>query len=276
MVSLRQSLVLAVTYARMLLARLRRWIVGPYASHVLTDSFNGKLLVPVSDFEVGRKLAFKGEYDRAHIEKLLRLVNENSKVLFVGAHVGSLVIPIAKAVREVVAVEANPATFETLLMNLAINGCRNVRALNVAASNKREKVPFLASIHNSGGSKIAPASLRREFIYDHPKTIEVEAASLDELLPDFSPTHIVMDIEGAEARAIAGMPGLLASSQVLIVEFTPNHVENIAGISCQDFLKLIPFERIQLLDNPEEQNIVEATRSHFYYGGVDLLCRHSA
>lgn len=255
---------------------MRSWIVGPYASHVLTDSFNGKLLVPVRDFEVGRKLAFKGEYDRAHVEKLLQLVNENSSVLFVGAHVGSLVIPIAKAVREVVAVEANPATFETLLTNLAINHCRNVRALNVAASDKREKVRFLASIHNSGGSKIAPASPRREFIYDHPKRIEVEAAPLDELLPDFCPSHVVMDIEGAEARAMAGMPRLLASSEVLIVEFTPNHIENIAGISCQDFLKLIPFERIELLDDPGERRIVEVVRSRFYHGGADLLCRHSA
>jgi FkbM family methyltransferase len=276
MLSLKRNLVLAKTYGSMVVARLRQRIVGPFATHVLTNSFNGKLLVPVSDFELGRKLAFKGEYDRAHIEKLLRLVDGESNVLFVGAHVGSLVIPIAKAVREVVAVEANPAIFDTLLMNLAINDCRNVRALNLAASDKLEKVRFLASVHNSGGSKIAPANLRREFVYDHPKTMEVDAAPLDELLPDFSPSHIVMDVEGAEARAMAGMPRLLASSQVFIVEFLPNHIENVAGLSCHDFLKLIPFERIQLLDEPEEQHIVEVARSRHYYGGADLLCRHSA
>src|SRR5690242_4371939 len=275
-IGLRRNLILARIYASMLLARLRQRVIGPHASHILTDSFNGKLLVPVSDLEVGRKLAFKGEYDRGHIEKLLQLVNEDSNVLFVGAHVGSLVIPVAKAVREVVAIEANPATFDTLLMNLVINDCRNVRALNVAASDKREKVRFLASVYNSGGSKIAPANLRSEFVYDHPKTIEVDAAPLDELLPDFAPSHIVMDIEGAEAQAMAGMPRLLASSQVFIVEFLPNHIENIAGMSCGDFLKLIPFERIQLLDEPEEQHIIEVARSRHYYGGAELLCRHSA
>jgi FkbM family methyltransferase len=274
--SLKRKLILAKIQASMLVARLRQRVVGPHASHVLTDAFNGKLLVPVSDFAVGRRLAFDGEYDRAHIEKLLQMVNGESNVLFVGAHVGSLVIPIAKAVREVVAIEANPATFDTLVMNLALNDCRNVRALNFAASDKREKVRFLASVHNSGGSKIAPANLRREFVYDHPKNIEVDAAPLDELLLDFSPSHIVMDIEGAEARAMAGMPRLLASSRVFIVEFLPNHIENVAGISCQDFLKLIPFEVIQLLDEPEEQHIVEAARSRYYYGGADLLCRRSA
>jgi FkbM family methyltransferase len=275
-IRLKRNLILAKIQGSMLLARFRQRVVGPHASHVLTDSFNGKLLVPVSDFEVGRKLAFKGEYDRAHIEKLLQLVNEESNVLIVGAHVGSLVIPIAKAVREVVAIEANPATFDTLRMNLAINDCRNVRALNVAASDKHEKVRFLASIHNSGGSKIAPANFRREFVYDHPKTVEVDAAPLDELLPDFSPSHIVMDVEGAEARAMVGMRRLLASTQVFIVEFLPNHIENVAGISCHDFLKLIPFEHIQLLDEPEEQHVVEAARSRHYYGGADLLCTHSA
>jgi FkbM family methyltransferase len=271
----RRSFILARIQASLLLSRLRQKIVGPHASHVLTDSFNGKLLVPAGDFAVGRRLAFDGEYDRAHIEKLLQLVNEQSNVLFVGAHVGSLVIPISKAVREVVAIEANPAIFDTLLMNLAINHCQNVRALNVAASDKSEKVRFIASVHNSGGSKIAPANLRREFVYDHPKTIEVEAAPLDQLLPDFNPSHIVMDVEGAEARAMAGMGRLLAASRVFIVEFLPNHIENVAGISCHDFLKLIPFERIQLLDEPEEQHIVEAARSRHYYGGADLLCTHS-
>jgi len=69
---------------------------------------------------------------------------------------------------------------------------------------------------------------------------------------------------------------LLASSDVFMVEFLPNHIENVAGISCYDFLKLIPFDCIQLLDAPEEQDIVEAVRSRYYYGGADLLCRHSA
>jgi len=276
MMFLKRNLALAKIYGSMLFARLRQRVIGPHATHVLSDSFNGKLLVPVGDFEVGRKLAFKGEYDRTHIEKLLQLVNGESNVLFVGAHVGSLVIPIAKAVEKVVAVEANPATFDALLMNLAINQCRNVRALNIAASDRCEKVAFLASAHNTGGSKIAPAKPRKEFVYDHPKTVEVDAAPLDELLPDFYPSHIIMDVEGAEARAMAGMPRLLASSRVFIVEFLPNHIENVAGISCNDFLKLIPFERIQLMDEPDEEHIVEVARSRHYYGGVDLLCRHSA
>ena len=259
----------------LLLSRLRRRLVGPYATHVLIDSFNGKLLIPVSDFEIGRTLAFEGEYDRGHIERILQLVNEDSNVLFVGAHVGSLVIPIAKAVRKVVAVEANPVTFETLQMNLVVNHCRNVQALNIAASDRREKIRFFSALHNSGGSKIVPRNLRREFVYEHPEVIEIDAAPLDELLPEFPVSHIVMDIEGAETRAMAGMPKLLASSEVFIVEFLPNHIENVAGISCDDFLKMIPFDQIQLLDDPEEKNIVEVARSRFYYGGADLLCRHN-
>jgi FkbM family methyltransferase len=272
---LKRRVLLSKLKVGLLFSRFRQLMLGPHVSHVLTDSFNGKLLVPASDFSVARELAFKGEYDRAHVERLLQLVNEESSVLFVGAHVGSLVIPIAKVVREVVAVEANPTIFDTLLMNLDINHCRNVRAVNVAASDKCEKVRFLAALHNSGGSKISPANLREEFTYEDPETIEVDAEPLDKLLPDFSASHIIMDIEGGEARAMAGMPRLLASSDVFMVEFLPNHIENVAGISCHDFLKLIPFDRIQLLDDPDEQDIVEAVRSRFYYGGADLLCRHS-
>ncbi len=181
-------------------------------------------------------------------------------------------VPLAKEVREVVAVEANPATFATLQMNLVINGCTNVRALNFAASDKKERVKFLSSPHNSGGSRIAPQNRHFEFAYDNPEELEVQAVPLDELLPDFSPSHIVMDVEGAEVRAIAGMPRLLASSKVLVLELLPNNIENIAGISCEEFLKRIPFEHIKLLDMPDEKNIVAIARNRYYYEGVDLLC----
>ena len=268
-----RDLILRVKLQKGLLhSKIRQRLIGPHASHVLVNSFNGKLLVPAADFIVGKSLALHGEYDRPHVEKLLGMVDRTSKLLFVGSHIGALVIPMAKAVREVVAIEANPAIFATLQMNLLLNGCDNVRALNFAASDKREKVKFLASPHNSGGSRITPKKMRMEFEYDHPREIEVEATALDDLLPDFSPTHIVMDIEGAETTAIAGMPRLLASSKVFVVEFLPNNIENVAGISCEEFLKLIPFDRIELLDNPNEKDIIAVAKNRFYYGGADLLC----
>lgn len=272
---LKRGLLLSKQKASLLLSKIRCSAAGPYVSHVLTDSFNGRLLVPASDFEVGRKLSFRGEYDRAHVETLLQFVDRQSSVLIVGAHIGSLVIPLAKAAKEVVAIEASPSNFETLLMNLAINHCTNVRSLNVAASDRRQRVRFIASKHNSGGSKIAPATLRREFVYDDPEVIEIDAAPLDEVLPDFLASLVVMDIEGGEAKAIVGMRRLLERSSTFMVEFTPFFVENIAGITCDEFLQLIPFERIQLMNDPEEQHIIEVARSRFYYGGADLLCSRS-
>jgi FkbM family methyltransferase len=200
------------------------------------------------------------------------MVTSESRLLFVGAHIGTLVIPLAKAVREVVAVEANPATFATLELNLLLNGCNNVRALNVAASDKAGHLSFLASRFNSGGSKILPVKTRFEFVYDHPDTIDVPAARLDELLADFSPTHVIMDIEGSEVPAIQGMPRLLLSADVLVVECLGNHLENVAGISCAEFIKLLPFEKIRLLDEPE-RNIVQAVESD-PYRAFDLVCSH--
>ena len=50
-------------------------------------------------------------YDSELLSFLLNKCDAESEVLFVGAHIGSLAIPVAKKVRKVVAVEANPATF---------------------------------------------------------------------------------------------------------------------------------------------------------------------
>ncbi len=66
-------------------SKIRRTFIGPHASHVFVDSFNGKLLVPASDFVVGKSLAFRGEYDRPHVERLLKLTDPTSKLLFVGS-----------------------------------------------------------------------------------------------------------------------------------------------------------------------------------------------
>ena len=265
-------LVIAKLKLGLWISRVRCAILGPYVTHLLIDSCNGKLLVPVADFNIGRKLAFNGAYEKQQLERISGLIDRNSKVLFVGAHIGSLAVPISRLVSEVVAVEADPNTFATLNMNLALNDCRNVRTLNLAASDANGPVSFMSARHNSGGSKIASRNRRREFVYDSPKVLKVSAARLDDALTEFTPTLIVMDIEGSEVRALKGMPRLLASAQVLMIEFLPNHIENIAGITCEEFVSMLPFGRIQLLNEPEERNIVQRVRTAYYYGGADLLC----
>ncbi len=218
-------------FAAARLSALRRLAVGRKTRALLVESNDGLLLVGVEDMQVGRKLSSEGAYAAEELKRLLTLVTPDSDVLVLGGHIGTLAIPMAKASRSLTVIEPNPDTYRLLELNLAINQCHNVRALNLAASDKHEKLSFLASRANSGGSKRLPLRRDYRYFYDQPDVIRVPASPLDAVFPDSSFDVIVMDIEGSEYFALQGMPRLLARARILAMEFVPHHLMNVAGVS---------------------------------------------
>lgn len=223
-----------------LIGTLRRRLLGPYGAAILSHTENGLLLVPPGDMSVGRKLCFSGSYDHEDLETLLSACDDESRVLVVGAHVGALAVPIARKAKHVTAVEANPATFELLRMNVLLNSLQNVDVHNFAAGDRAETVAMLASRVNSGGSKLKMGEWERWiYTYDRPETVTVQMQRLDEVFPDSAFDLIVMDIEGSEAVALLGMPKLLSRCRVLMVEIVEHHLRNIARVSNDGFVNLL-------------------------------------
>ena len=226
-------------FASRKLSQVKRWILGRNIEALLVDSYNGLFLVGVEDQVVGKRLISSREYGRDEIERLLSYTDKTSKVLVVGGHIGTVVVPMAKNCQSVTAIEANPRTFRLLKLNLLINGCTNVHAVNVAASDKQEQLQFLLSRTNSGGSKRMPLVRDYMYFFDAPEVIEIVAAPLDELLRDAQFDLVVMDIEGSEYFALRGMPRLLASARVLSMEFIPHHFRNVGGTTIAHLLEQV-------------------------------------
>ena len=82
------------------------------------------ITVDPEDLEVGEKLR-KGGFGLDEIERIKSLISDDSRVLIVGSHIGSLVIPVSRHCKEVVAIEANPKTYELLSLNLRLNDIKN-------------------------------------------------------------------------------------------------------------------------------------------------------
>src|SRR5215469_7325614 len=221
------------------ITRLKRKMVGPNVEAVLANGRNGLLLVDLEDQNVGRKLSFSGEYGWDEIERLRSYVTPTSDVLFVGSHIGAIVVPIAKVSRSVVAIEANPRTFGLLQRNLILNDCANVEAINRAASDKEEELQFLMNRVNPGGSKRMPKVHKYMYFSDKPEVITVKASRLDDILAGRTFDVIFMDIEGSEYFALGGMPRLLAASKVLCMEFVPHHLKNVSCVSVAQLLALV-------------------------------------
>jgi len=220
-------------------SRCRARLLGPGARAVLTTSWNGDLLVGTRDLTVGRALAFRGAYDRGKIEALRTLLTPASDLLVVGAHVGSVLIPLARNARRAVGIEANPATFALLEMNVRLNALANIELYHRAAGERAGVVRFLMNRHNTGGSKVVRGESASNilFTYDRPETVTVPCERLDDLLGDRSFDLMVMDIEGSEYFALRGMPRLLERCGALQIEISRLSIEQAAGITPLQFLE---------------------------------------
>jgi FkbM family methyltransferase len=214
--------------------------LGKDVKALIVETKNGVFAVDPADLEVGAKLREKGEYGIGEINQISQLIDSQSSVLIVGAHIGSLAIPIAKICSELVAIEANPSNFKLLQTNLKLNNTSNITIHNIAASNKKETIKFQLNTVNSGGSKRVPINNHYMYTYDNPEVIDVEAYSLDNYLSNNKFDLVLIDIEGSEYFAMQGMTDILSQTKNLIVEFLPHHISNVAGVKLTDFLDNIP------------------------------------
>ncbi len=220
-------------------AKIHRQL-GDAVQSVIVETQNGVLAVDPRDLEVGYKLRKHGSYGLDEIERINKMITGESKVLVVGAHVGSLVIPLARQCNKVVGIEANPKNFNLLETNLQLNKTENVVIHNIAASSKEETISFQMNVVNSGGSKRLPKNNEYMYRYDNPEVIEVQAYALDDYLDGEDFDLILIDIEGSEYFAMQGMERIMKNSSALIIEFLPHHLKNVAGVTVEEFLSLIP------------------------------------
>ena len=226
-------------FFKSLIGHLLKKLYGPHVYALITETENGLFAVDPEDLSVGRQLRKHGRYGLDEIRRLSKHITQDSKVLIVGAHIGTLAIPISKQCQKVVCIEANPNTFSLLKANIALNNASNCVPINIAASEKKETIKFLLNRTNSGGSKRAPAIKDYIYYYDNPREILVQAFSLDIYLNEKDFDTVIMDIEGSEYFALLGMQDILSTSKTLAIEFLPHHLKNVSNVSVDQFLSSI-------------------------------------
>ncbi|MFF2065840.1 FkbM family methyltransferase [Streptomyces sp. NPDC058200] len=149
----------------------------------------------------------------------------------VGANIGYFSVLASRLVGStgrVVSIEASPDFHQRLLDDALLNKCENIRALNIAVSDKRETLRFvLASSQNRGANSIVP--------YDGPveSSFESDARPLSEILraEEVARARIVkIDVEGAEGSVVRGLLPALDSMPAdveIAVEVTPRRMAEL-------------------------------------------------
>jgi FkbM family methyltransferase len=223
-------------YFKRLSRRLRgRWrakSLGEHAIGIVAETKNGRLCVHAGDFNVSRSLLESGEYDWPQISWLKQLLDARSRVVFAGAHIGAVLIPLARisGARSIVAYEPSPRNFRLLSMNLALNEIEGVAAINTALGSRAGKIQFTENSINTGNSRVAPAD----------GEITVDLDTLDRTLPtDWTSIDlIVMDTEGSEVAVMHGARMSLARTKNLYVEFSPEQLHE-QGSSAIEFIETV-------------------------------------
>lgn len=231
------------TLARNIRAYFRRKILSNHGVGVVARTRNGLLAVDACDFAVSRDLLSKGSYDWHVVQWLISMLNDQSRVVFVGSHVGSLLVPIAKHVRQAIGYEADPTNFQFLKMNLALNNIDNAMIHNRAIGETRRQVRISRNRLNTGNSSVS--------IAENQGDGAVEMTTLDAELAGQHIDLMVMDIEGYELHAIKGAAQTLASTRLFYVEYAPEQLAEF-GTSRFDFIEQLSgiFDHMYIYSSP--------------------------
>lgn len=183
---------------------------------------------------ISREVCFTGLYEPLVTAIVRKILKPGMTFVDVGANWGYFTLLAAGLVGQhgrVLALEPDPRLVAVLKDNVTRSRLDQVTVLSLAAA-EQPGVLNLAGYdedeENFGLSRIVPSSS------DSPKTFQVLAESLDNIFAEQSISEIdllKMDIEGAEALAIAGLKSSLAEHKVkrLLLELHPAQVAELGG-----------------------------------------------
>ncbi len=173
---------------------------------------------------ITRQLREFGAHQRGVLNMLLALVRPDDVIADVGAHIGTLAIPLAQRLVDghVLALEGHPATAAILAHNVTANGLEEritVRNRLLGEVEGELLDPRLAD-GNTGGT-----AFRRRLRAaggEALATMRLDDVWEQEGLPP--PTILKVDVEGAEMRVLGGADDVVATSPILVLEVSQDQL----------------------------------------------------
>lgn len=181
-----------------------------------------------------------GRYEGQEILGVLSTVSEKDRVLELGAGIGVVGAVAAhnRKPQRVLSFEANPALIGTINNLYAMNGLTDrisvINEVLLSAPDRPKEISFHVQNSYLGSSLVAKSGrVTRE--------VKVKTRDFEEVRQRFSPTILVMDIEGGELELLrhANLDGIRA----IVIEFHPD-AYGVGGMrECKNILRDQGFEK---------------------------------
>lgn len=176
------------------------------------------MVVNTCDQYVARSLLEYGEYNEQEWDVIAQLYARPGCIVEVGANMGSHSVAMARKAaqegREFIAYEPQPAMFQLLCANLALNGLVYARALPYACASRSGVVSFEPLDYHQIDNNFGGVSMAWE--HGNVGMIDVPCVTLDEQLAGKTVGLIKIDVEGFEEEVLRGATKLIADSRPLI------------------------------------------------------------
>ena len=186
------------------------------------ETRHGRMMVrPGRDF-ISANLALHGHYEWDVVSLCAMIAGgyENGVVLDIGANIGTMTVPIARAnpQYEVHAWEPQRIVFQQLCGNVALNHCDNVYAHNKAVTMEHGCVdidmPDYNTSTNIGAWSISPVVRENSNEANAGGKVEaVECVKLDDFKFEHPIRLIKIDVEGSELPVLIGGENFLKANK---------------------------------------------------------------
>lgn len=210
---------------------------------ILAGPLSGSRWLPASGGKIVRLIC--GTYEKAQSQLFHQHVTADSIVFDLGANVGYYTLLAAKLAHQgqVVAFEPEPRNAAFLRSNIAANGCRNVSIHELAVASATGYAKFKM------GSGTGTGTLADE------GTLKVKTIKLDEFVASsgLRPTHLKIDVEGAEIDVLCGGLETLQACRPTI--FLSTHGDAVHA-ACREVLRQLNYQ-LQPIDGPDVESSAE-------------------
>lgn len=202
----------------------------------IIDVQGSKMYINVSDPHPSMRKTFQAYgmnliHEEATTALFKKIVKPGDVVLDLGANIGYFSLLAARLVGKdgrVFAFEPEPTNFHYLTKNVILNNYTNLFGFQKAVSDKTGKTKLFICLYDSGHHTINQYDGIEENAHGRlteKQWTEIDTVALDEFLEDKTERVdvIKMDVEGADALALAGMRETLMRNQNIKVfaEFFP-------------------------------------------------------
>ena len=206
----------------------------------LVAGLHGRFYILKNDTFIGRSMSAYGEWTEGEFELFKTVFRPGDVAIDVGANIGSMTVPLARAVGPsgtVYAFEPQPGLFRLLAANTLLNGVLNTRLFQAACGSAQASImvaelPFDVAENYGALSLDVLAQATGPF----PRR-RVPLVPLDDVIDAGAVRLIKVDVEGMEAQVIDGAAAIIRQHRPLL------YVENELPVSSRATI-----EAIQRLD----------------------------